>query len=329
MTGYRVSTTDLGVRLGDTRALDDVTLDLAPGRIHGLLGRNGAGKTTLLSVLASLRPPTSGTIAVDGADPFEDEHRMARVCLIRESGDVLPTDRVSHTLDWTQRARPTFDRDYAERLLDMFEIDVTKRAHQLSRGQSSAVGVALGLASRAPLTMLDEVHLGMDAYARQRFYDELIADFAAHPRTIILSSHLITEIETLVETVTILHKGRVLLSEEADDVRARGVTLTGPAAAVDRATAGQHVIGTRELGPTRQATLFGELDDAVLARAEGEGVTVGPVPLQDLVIHLTGDDAGAAAARTAPARPAAAHPVPVRPGPANPAGRASHEEARS
>ncbi len=302
MTGYTVSTTSLGVRFGDTHALTDVTLDLAPGRIHGLLGRNGAGKTTLLSVLASLRSPTSGAIAVDGADPFDDEHRMERVCLIRESGDVLTTERVHRTLDWAQLARPTFDRDYAERLLDMFEIDHRARAHQLSRGQASALGVTLGLASRSPLTMLDEVHLGMDAYARQRFYDELIADFAAHPRTIILSSHLISEIEALVETVTILHKGRVLLSEEADDVRARGVTLTGPAAAVDRAAAGQHVIGTRDLGPTRQATLFGDLDALALDRAAVDGVTVGPVPLQDLVIHLTGDPATAdhpAADRTA------------------------------
>ena len=118
-------------------------------------------------------------------------------------------------------------------------------------------------------------------------YEALLADFAEHPRTIIVSSHLINEIETMLETVTIIHQGRLLLSEEADELRARGATLTGPADAVDRLTAGQTVIGSRDLGPTRQATHFGDLDTAVLDRAADHGVTAGPVPLQDLFIHLT------------------------------------------
>ena len=287
MTGYRVSTTDLDVSYGRTPALTGVTLDLAPDRIHGLLGRNGAGKTTLMSAIASLRPATGGHLAVDGAAPFEDERLMERVCLIRESGDVVPELRLSANLDWAEAARPTFDRPYAERLLDAFGLDRHTKPQALSRGQASAFGVVLGLASRAPVTMFDEVHLGMDAPSRQRFYDELLADFAARPRTIILSSHLINEIETMLETVTILHAGRVLLSDEADELRARGVTLTGPTAAVDQLCAGQSVIGTRDLGPTRQVTLFGDLDTATLERAEHVGVQAGPVPLQDLVIHLT------------------------------------------
>lgn len=287
MTGYRVSTTSLGVSYGRSPALTDVTLDLEPGRIHGLLGRNGAGKTTLLSALASLRSPSAGTIAIDGASPFEDERRMEHTCLVRESGDVIGDESLKVNLDWFALARPTFDRAYANHLLDAFELSPRAKPQALSRGQASAFGVVVGLASRSPLTMFDEVHLGMDAPARNRFYDELLADFAAHPRTIILSSHLINEIETMLETVTIIDRGRLLLSEEADELRTRGATLTGPAAAVDQLTAGQSVIGTRDLGPTRQATLFGNLDTATLDRADEHGVTVGPVPLQDLFIHLT------------------------------------------
>ena len=289
MSGYPVQTTDLDVAYGSTRALSGVSLDLAPGRIHGLLGRNGAGKSTLMAVLASLRRSTGGSIRIDGQDPYENEPVMENVCLIRESGDSLGDEKIKTNLDFMESARPHFDRDYAERLLGEFKLTPKEKPTNLSRGQSSAFGAIVGLASRAPLTMFDEVHLGMDAPSRQRFYDALLADFAEHPRTIVLSSHLINEIETMLETVTILHEGRVLVASEADALHSRGATLTGPAAVVDRQTVGLTVVGTRDLGPTRQVTVFGELDEAHLNAAEAAGLQVGAVPLQDLFIHLTAD----------------------------------------
>ncbi|MGB3828154.1 MAG: ABC transporter ATP-binding protein [Ornithinimicrobium sp.] len=287
MTGYAVTTADLSVRYGSTEALSAVNLDFAPNRIHGLLGRNGTGKTTLLSVLASLRRPHTGSVLIDGHDPFENEPLMEAVCLIRESGDVLPDRSAKATLDFVEQARPTFDRPYADRLVKRFGLNPKVKPASMSRGQRSAFGAAIGLASRARLTMFDEVHLGMDAPTRQQFYDALIADFAEHPRTVILSSHLISEVEPLLETVTILVGGTVLLSEEADDLRRHGVTLTGPAAAIDKAATGQTVVGVRDLGPTRQVTLFGALDPQALQEAERSSVQVGPVPLQELFIHLT------------------------------------------
>ena len=305
MTGFHIRTEGLGLNYGDTEALIDVTLDLAPNRIHGLLGRNGAGKTTLMSVLASMRRGNAGTVRVDGRDPFENEAVMENVCLIRESGDVLTDERISTNLDFLEGARPFFDRGYAERLMEDYRLDAKKKPQALSRGQASAFGAIVGLAARAPLTMFDEVHLGMDAPSRERFYSELLEDFAAHPRTIVLSSHLISEVEHLFETVTILDEGRLLLSSEADDLRSRGATLTGPAAAVDRHAADQVVVGTRDLGPTRQVTVFGDLDESALAAAEQDGLQVGAVPLQDLFLHLTATgDTGVpdAAVRDAAAR---------------------------
>ncbi len=287
MSGYAVKTADLSVRYGSTEALSGVDLDLGSNRIHGLLGRNGTGKTTLLSALASLRRPHAGSVLIDGADPFEDEALMEGICLIRESGDVVPDTPARATLDFVEEARPTFDRQYADRLVESFGLNPKVKPSSMSRGQRSAFGAVIGLASRAPLTMFDEVHLGMDAPVRQRFYGELIADFAEHPRTLIISSHLISEIEPLLETVTMLIGGTVLLSDDADDLRRRGATLTGPAAAIERAAVGHSVVGQRDLGPTRQVTLFEDLDPRALQEAERSGVQVGPVPLQKLFIHLT------------------------------------------
>lgn len=287
MSGLDVELRDLTVDYKDTRAVDSATVTFPANTITGLLGRNGSGKTSMLSTIASLRRPSSGAVRVDGADPFENERLMQSVCLVRESGDVLTEEKLRVTLELVASARPTWDQAYAEELLDAFELDPRKKPGKLSRGQRSAFGAVIGLASRAPVTMFDEVYLGMDAPSRRRFYDLLIADYVEHPRTIILSSHLIREVERLFENVVVLDHGRVLVAEEADTLRSHGVTVTGPAAEVDSATAGLRVLGEQELGPTKRVTVVGRLDDGALARFRAAGLEIGAVPIEDLFIALT------------------------------------------
>ncbi len=287
MTGLTITVQDLSVHFKDTRALDGVSMRIEAGSIHGLLGRNGSGKTTLLSTIAALRRPTRGTILVDGEDPFESERVMGDICLIRESGDVLTDEKIRTNLNYFADVRRHWDPDYAAELLDAFELSPRKRPDKLSRGQRSALGVTIGLASRAPVTFFDEVHLGMDAPSRYRFYDLLLADYVDHPRTIVLSSHLISEIEQLFATVTILDRGRVLIHDDAEELRSRGAALIGPAAAVRELTNGLQVLSTQSLGPTEKVTVFGSVDADLHRRARAADVEVGPVPMQDLFVHLT------------------------------------------
>ncbi|MFI7547374.1 ATP-binding cassette domain-containing protein [Actinoplanes sp. NPDC049599] len=282
-----ISLRDLTVRYGGTVAVDGITLDLAPGKIYGLLGRNGSGKTSLLSVLAAYRRPSAGTVTVNGDDPFENRARMRKTAFIRDSLDVTDQDRVDKVLDLAGRLRPSWDAEYAAHLIDVFELNRRKRVSALSRGQRSSLGVVLGLAARAPLTILDEVYLGMDAGARAAFYRELLADYLAHPRTIILSTHLIEEVAGLFEQVIVLDRGRLLVHEDTDAFRARGVAVTGPAAAVAAFVAGRTVLSEQSLGGVRQATLSGALDDDEAGRARAAGLTLAPVGVQDLFVHLT------------------------------------------
>lgn len=271
-------------------ALDGLSLQVRPGTITGLLGRNGAGKTTALSLIAAMRRPDAGTVLVDGEDPFENAWAMAGTQLVRESGDTIAATKVADSLGYYAELREHWDADLAAGLVDLFEIDLRKAPESLSRGKRSALGAVIGLASRAPLTIFDEVYLGMDAPSRYAFYDALVEDYTEHPRTIVLSSHLIDEVERIFEDVVIMDEGRVLLAESAESVRARGVSLTGTAAVVEQFVDGRRVLARQRLGSTAQVTLFGTLDDAERAAATEAGLELGAVPLQDLFVHLTREE---------------------------------------
>jgi len=295
VTALGVEVQGLTVRYGRKTALDDVTLSVPAGSITGLLGRNGSGKTTLASVVAAFRRPTSGRVLVGGREPWEDDELMPRVLLVRESGDVLDSETLRTNLRYTENCRPEFSREVAEQLLDRFGLDASAKPQKLSRGQRSAFGIVLAVASRADLTILDEVHLGLDAPSRYAFYDALIADYIAHPRTIVLSSHLIDEIERLLEHVVVLDRGRLLLAQETDGLTSRGMSVTGPAREVERFVVGRTVLGRQQLGGTVQATVLATLGDGEAADARAAGLEIGPVPLQDLFVHLTEDGAADAA----------------------------------
>lgn len=187
--------------------------------------------------------------------------------------------------------------------METFQLPLRRSVGKLSRGQRSALGITLGLATRAPLTIMDESYLGLDAPSRSAFYDSLLRDYLARPRTIILSTHLIEEVGHLLEEVLVLHRGRVLLHEQAETVRSRGATVTGSAEPVVRYVEGLTVLATRQLGPTTSATVFGHLGRERALAARALGLELGPVGLQDLLTHLTREDA----AITAPAADQEAH----------------------
>lgn len=279
----------LTVRYGDVTALDDLTFRLEGGKIYGLLGRNGAGKTSLLSVLSAYRKPTAGAALVGGEVPFENPRITPHVCFVRESLDIYETDNIKYALKLGAYWRPNWDSDYAAELVERFKLPMKRSVGKLSRGMKSALGVTIGLASRAPVTVFDEAYLGMDAPSRYAFYDELLSDYMAHPRTIVMSTHLIDEVSSLFEEVVILDQGRLVVHDEAEALRSRGASLVGPAEAVDRTVAGLTVLNEQRLGGTKSVTVYGALPSGFEQRARSEGLELGPVALQDLFVHLTSD----------------------------------------
>ena len=272
---------DLTMRYRGHTALYGVSLALEQNTIHGLLGRNGAGKTTLMRVLTGQEFQTSGRVEVFGQPPRENAAVLDRVCFIRESQKYPANFKVRDAFAAAAIACPNWDQAYAERLVREFDLPASRQIKKLSRGQLSAVGIVIGLAARAPLTMFDEPYLGLDAVARQVFYDRLLEDFVEHPRTVVLSTHLIDEVADLIEHVVLIDHGEVLIDADADDLRGRAVSVSGPSEAVHAYADGTPVLHRSELG--------GRLRVALPRRPErrAEGVSVDSLSLQELIVFTT------------------------------------------
>ncbi|TLP99698.1 ABC transporter ATP-binding protein [Nesterenkonia salmonea] len=277
----------LSRRYRNTTALDGVTVRFAKDQIHGLLGRNGAGKTTLMSIIAAQDWPTEGQVRVLGHTPHENEQVLPMMCFVREDQRYPDDAQAKHAFKAASLAYENWDWKFANRLIRDFRVPEKTKVKKMSRGQKSAVAVIIGLAARAEVTFFDEPYMGLDAVARQLFYDRLLEDYSEHPRTVVLSSHLIDEIAHLIENVVLIDSGRVLLDEPVEDLRDRAVTLVGRSDAVAEVTAGREVLNQESMGRITRTTVLGRLSEQEHQRVRDLDLDLQPVSLQQLIVRLT------------------------------------------
>ncbi|XPP27240.1 MAG: ATP-binding cassette domain-containing protein [Leucobacter sp.] len=288
---------------GDIRALDDVTVRIHENVITGLLGRNGAGKTTFMSLATAQDRPSAGEVRLwpqgaspeqtavtrhgdahaRGEKPFEHARVLEQMCFIRDNQRYPDDYRLRHALRAARIFYPNWSQELADELVELFRIPQKTVIKKFSRGQFSALGIVLGLASRAPITFFDEPYLGLDATARGYFYDALLRDYAAHPRTIVLSTHLIDEMDRLLERVVILDRGRVVQDAEVDELRGLAHQVSGREGEVERYAAGRRVLGRHRVGGLASFVIEGRVSDEDRAAAAAGDLEIGPVSLQDLV----------------------------------------------
>jgi ABC-2 type transport system ATP-binding protein len=281
-----VEVSGLTKRFGKFTAVDDASFGIRENTIYGLLGRNGAGKTTMMQLITGQQFATSGNIRVFGQSPVENASVLSNICFIKESQPYPEDFKPKHVFASAPWFFEHWDAEFAARLIREFRVPVNRRIRKLSRGQLSAVGVIVGLASRAPLTFFDEPYLGLDAVARQIFYDRLLEDFAEHPRTIILSTHLIDEVSALLEHVIVIDGGHIIIDEDADALRGSAATVAGTKSAVDTFIGKRTVLHREGLGGLTSVTVE-HLDAADRAAAKSAGLEVGQVSIQQLIVRKT------------------------------------------
>jgi ABC-2 type transport system ATP-binding protein len=271
---------------GSLEVLSGLDLTLEPGRIYGLVGPNGAGKTTLMSTICNHTFPSGGTILVDGENPAENADVLARMCFIHEDQPYNEAFSIGSILHVLPTFYPDWDEALAQRLIARFQLPLQRRARKLSRGQKSAFAIVISLASRAPYTFLDEPYLGLDPTAREIFYEELLTDYGTHPRTIIMSTHLIDEAADLMEQVIVLHEGEIVLQADVDEARSSAYVARGLAEEVRAFAAGRDVIVEKSLGRILSATIRGQVTAEDEEKAAASRISIEPVSLQDLIAAL-------------------------------------------
>lgn len=265
---------------GQSVALNGATFSIQKDSITGILGRNGSGKTTMMSLLTGQDRPTSGEAKIFGHDPFERADVVEQMCFVRDNQRYPDEYSLKQVLRAGAVSFPNWDQAFADRLVTLFRIPMKTPVKKLSRGQFSSVGIVLGLASRAPITFFDEPYLGLDATSRVNFYDVLLQDVAEHPRTVIVSTHLISEMEQILEHVIILDEGRILHEAEVEDLRGAYHQVAGRTGQVEAYLAGRTIVSRRTIGGLVTAVVTGSGDDDAARRYD---VDLTPVGLQELV----------------------------------------------
>lgn len=268
----------LGKRYGRRWALRDCTLTIPRGHVVGLVGPNGAGKTTLLHLAVGLLRPTMGTIAVLGGEPAESPAQLARVGFVAQDTPTYSSLSIADHLRLGAWLNPRWDGDLAERRIGRLGLDRKQRAGKLSGGQRAQLALTLAIAKGPELLILDEPVASLDPLARREFLSGLMEVVAERGTSVLLSSHLVADLERVCDYVIVLVDSRIKVAGPIDELVASHHRLTGARRDPASLPANQHVLEASHTD--RQSTLLVRSDGPILDPAW----TVDPVSLEDVVL---------------------------------------------
>jgi ABC-2 type transport system ATP-binding protein len=265
-------------RYGRRVALSDCTLAIPPGRVVGLVGPNGAGKTTLLQLAVGMLAPTAGTIEVLGGRPASGPAQLAKVGFVAQDTPTYAGLSIADHLRFGAHTNPGWDQRLADDRISELGLDPVQKAGKLSGGQRAQLALTMAIAKRPDLLILDEPVASLDPLARRTFLQSLMAYTAEHQASVILSSHLVSDLERVCDYLIVLVASRVRVAGDVDDLIASHYRLTG--ARRDAADLPDGVEVIEDSHTERQSTLIVRsttpIDDPSLA--------VEQLTLEDLVL---------------------------------------------
>ncbi len=276
----------LGKRYGRRQALADCTLSIPAGRVAGLVGPNGAGKTTLLHLATGLIAPTSGTIEVLGGRPASSQAQLARVGFVAQDTPAYAALSVADHLRMGERMNPGWDAGLARDRIAGLGLDFGQKAGKLSGGQRAQLALTLAVAKRPELLLLDEPVASLDPLARREFLQDLMESVAEQELSVVLSSHLVGDLERVCDYLIVLVASRVRVAGPAEELLAAHHLLTGPRRNPGSLPGGVQVISASHTDV--QSTLLVRTSGPVLDPAW----TVSEIGLEDLVLAYMSQAAG-------------------------------------
>jgi ABC-2 type transport system ATP-binding protein len=278
---------------GKTKALNNLSFKIEENKITGLIGRNGAGKTTLLKIIAGYLKETSGEIKVFAERPFNNLMVSANMIFIHDQMSLPASLCIKEILEVAADFYSNWNPELADRLFDYFSFDSIQHYSSLSKGMKSTFNMILGLSARCPLTIFDEPTTGMDVAVRKDFYRALLRDYIAYPRTIIISSHHLNEIEDVLEDILLIKDGKELLHIPVADFNEWAIGLQGKTLTVNEWTKNREVIHMKSISPdSMYVVVKNKFTESEMQHAQAAGIDIAAVSSSDLCIYLTSKTKG-------------------------------------
>lgn len=255
--------------------------------ITGLWGRNGAGKTTLMQLIAGHQKPDEGNIEIMGHHPYNNPAAQEHLCYMKEDHPFSEIWTISDCLRFYQYFKPNWNQDFAEQLLETFHLPHKKKTKKLSTGMKTALQLVIGLASQADVTILDEPTNGLDAAMRKKFYKLLLESYDAVPRLILVSTHQIEELQPLLDNIMVVHEGKMLIHEPMEQIREKGIWLTGESGQINKLISRQRVIEEDQMGSMKKVMIDASLSDEWKELARSHRVSIEKAHVQDYLLSIT------------------------------------------
>ena len=267
-------------KYGKQLVLDEISLNFDnPEGVYGILGRNGVGKTTLMKIIFNMIPNYQGDITVNGEIAKDNDDILKDIVYV--GGEInkyntLFQGKIKDIFKAYSKMYESFDRDFAEAMLASYDIKLKDKFNKLSTGNRTLVQNTIGLATRAPITILDEPTNGLDSVNRQNFFHFMMEDYAEHPRLFMLSTHLIQEVENYLTNVVILKDTKVLVEETLEEVQLKAYMIS------NYPLESKRVISESTFGTRVDQIIYEELTDDEINMIKTSGGDVQPLDLQSL-----------------------------------------------
>jgi len=280
-------TQGLGKKYRRKWALTGCTLEIEAGHVTGLVGPNGAGKSTLLNIASGMLEPTTGTIEVCGGVPGTGPEQLAKVGYVAQNTPVYPGLTIEEHLRLGAHLNPRWDSPLAAKRIERLGLDPKQHAGKLSGGQRAQLALTIGIAKRPELLLLDEPVAALDPLARREFLQDLMEAVAEHGLSVVMSSHLVNDLERVCDHLVVLVASQVRVMGDVDELLATHHRLSGPRRDVETLPADQHVVSAKHTD--RQTTVLVRTEAPILDPVW----TVSRLSLEDLVLEYLSNPAAA------------------------------------
>ncbi|WP_220730119.1 ATP-binding cassette domain-containing protein [Apilactobacillus zhangqiuensis] len=262
--------------------LNEVNFTLEENEIYGLFGENGAGKSTLMSMIADYNRPSAGEILFDGENVHENDEALSEIYYMNQDNMYPKKDKVRQIFSFVESMYEDYDVELQEKLVKEFKLDVNQKLNKLSTGYQSIVKIIISLCVPCKFVLLDEPTLGLDARNREVFQRNLIETYSENPRTFVISTHIIDEIDRIISDVILLQDGVIKMNENLEKIASKSYSISGPAEDVDAYLQGISALEEEQLGRYKTVHFMDQLPQ----REVPASVDIEQMKLQKLLVYI-------------------------------------------